>query len=83
MSTDIGCGSVVECLTPDRGIAGSILTGGTALCPWARHSIPCLVLTCPDITEKLLTAKKKSKQTVFKVTLAAMSETDNFHLTFS
>ena len=26
-------GSVVECLTPDRGAAGSSLTGATALCP--------------------------------------------------
>ena len=26
-------GSVVECLTRDRGVAGSRLTGGTALCP--------------------------------------------------
>ena len=28
-------GSVVECLTWDRGAAGSSLTGVTALCPWA------------------------------------------------
>ena len=26
-------GSVVECSSLDRGVAGSILTGGTALCP--------------------------------------------------
>ena len=26
-------GSVVECLTPDKGAAGSSLTGVTALCP--------------------------------------------------
>ena len=26
-------GSAVECLTRDRGFSGSILTGGTALCP--------------------------------------------------
>ena len=26
-------GSVVECLTQDRGVAGSNLTGGTVLCP--------------------------------------------------
>ena len=26
-------GSVVECLTLDRGVAGSILTRGAALCP--------------------------------------------------
>ena len=28
-----GSGSVVECLTRDRGVAGSSLTGITALCP--------------------------------------------------
>ena len=53
-------GSVVECLTRDRGVAASSLTGGTVLYPCARHFILCLVLvqrrkTCPDITEKLLT----------------------------
>ena len=32
-------GSVVECLTRDRGAAGSSLTGVTALCPWARTLI--------------------------------------------
>ena len=26
-------GSVVECLTPDRGVVGSSLTSVTALCP--------------------------------------------------
>ena len=26
-------GSVVKCLTQDQGVAGSRLTGGTALCP--------------------------------------------------
>ena len=26
-------GSVVECLSPDRGVAGSSLTGVTMLCP--------------------------------------------------
>ena len=26
-------GLVVECLTQDRGVAGSSLTGGTVLCP--------------------------------------------------
>ena len=30
-------GSVVECLTRDRGAVGSSLTGFSALCPWARH----------------------------------------------
>ena len=46
-------GSVVDCLTRDRGAAGSNLTSVTALCP-------CLVLVQPrktsaDITEKPLT----------------------------
>ena len=45
-------GSVVDCLTRDRGTAGSNLTNVNALCP-------CLELvqprkTSPDITEKLL-----------------------------
>ena len=53
-------GSVVECLTRDRGVAGLSLTCVTVLCLRARHINPCLVLvqprkTCPDITEKLLT----------------------------
>ena len=30
-------GSVVKCLTRDRGAAGLSLTGITVLCPWARH----------------------------------------------
>ena len=34
-------GSVVECLTRDRGVVGSNLTRGTVLCPWARHFILC------------------------------------------
>ena len=47
--------SVVECLSPDRGVAGSNLNSVTALCPRARHINPCLVLvqprkTCPNIT---------------------------------
>ena len=32
-------GSVVECLTQDRGADGSSLTGVTELCPWARTLI--------------------------------------------
>ena len=41
-------------------VAGLSLTGGTVLCPLARHYILCLVLVQPrktrlDITEKLLT----------------------------
>ena len=53
-------GSVVECLTRDRGAAGSSLTGVTVLCPLAGHIYPCLVLvqprkTRPNISEKLFT----------------------------
>ena len=49
-------GSVVECLTRDRGIAGLSLTGTTALCPCTRRIYPSLVLihpkkTPPDIAE--------------------------------
>ena len=43
-------------------------TGVTALCPWARHIDPSLVLvqprkTCPFITEGLLMGRKESNQT--------------------
>ena len=53
-------GSVVECLTRDRRAAGLRLASFTALCPWARHISPSLVLiqpskTRPDVTERLLT----------------------------
>ena len=37
-------GSVVECLSRDRGAAGVSLTRVTALCPRARHINPSLVL---------------------------------------
>ena len=61
-------GSVVECLTQDRGAAGSSLTGVTALCPWARHFNPSLALvqprkTPPYITERLLIRRAESNQT--------------------
>ena len=61
-------GSEVECLTRDRGAAGSSLTGVTALCPSARHINPSLVLvqprkTHPYITERLLMGRKESYQT--------------------
>ena len=61
-------GSVVECLTLDWGAGGSSLTGVTALCPWARHINPSLVLvqprkTCPYITERLLMGHIESNQT--------------------
>ena len=53
---------MVECLTLDREVAGSSLTGVTALCPYVRHINPCLELVqpkknLPDNTEKLLTGK--------------------------
>ena len=55
-------GSVVECLTRDRGVVGSSLTVDTTLCPWAKCFILCLVLvqsrkTWPDMSEKVLTGK--------------------------
>ena len=55
-------GSVVECLTHDRGVVGLSLSSITALCRWARHINPCLVVvqprkTRPNMTEKLLTGK--------------------------
>ena len=61
-------GSVVECLTRDRGAAGSSLFSVTALCHQARHINPSLVLvqprkTCPFITERLLMGRKESNQT--------------------
>ena len=43
-------GWVVECLTRDRGAAGSSLSCVTVLCPWARHIYPCLVLVQPRKT---------------------------------
>ena len=58
---------MVECLTRDRGVAGSSLTGVSVLCPRAKtHLIPCLVLvqpakTRPDITGKLLTGTLRIK----------------------
>ena len=39
-------GSEVECLTQDPGIADFV-----ALCPCARHFIPCLALVQPRKTE--------------------------------
>ena len=61
-------GSVVECLTRDRGAAGSSLNGVTALCPWAKHINPSLVLIQPRknrpyITERLLMGYKEPYQT--------------------
>ena len=60
------------CLTRYRGVAGSSLTGGTAMCPWARPFILCLVLvqhkkTHPDMTEKIVDwdVKNQNKQASF------------------
>ena len=63
-----GSGSVVECLTRDRGVGGWSLTGTTAFCQKAGHIIPYLVVaqrrkTSPDITERLLMGRKESNQT--------------------
>ena len=60
--------SVVECLTRDRGAAGSNLTGTSAFCPSARHINPSLVLvqprkTCSFIIERVLMVLKESIQT--------------------
>ena len=58
--------AVVECLTRDLRAAGFSVTGVTALCPWARHINPCLVMVKPrktrsDETERL--GRKESNQT--------------------
>ena len=50
-------GSVVECLNRDQGVAGSSLTGASALCPWASHFILCLVLVKPWTTRPAMTEK--------------------------
>ena len=65
-------GSVIECLTRDRGAAGSSLTGVTALCPWARHINASLVLvqprkTHPYITETLLMGRKESNYFIWYI----------------
>ena len=57
---------MVECLTRDRGVAGSRITGITG--PRARHIYPSLVLvqprkTRPCLTERLLMGRKESNQT--------------------
>ena len=76
-------GSVVECMTRNRGAAGSSLTCVTALCSWARHISPSLVLvqprkTRPYVTERLLMGSKESNQTnkqTIKVTLPFLLKT--------
>ena len=55
---------MVECLTRDPRAVGSSLTGVTALCAWARHINPSLVLvqprkTRPYITERLFMGRNK------------------------
>ena len=60
-------GSVVECLTRDRGAESLSITGITELCPLVRHINPSLVLvqprkTSPYITERLLMGQKESNQ---------------------
>ena len=46
-------GSIYK-LARDRGAAGSSVSGVTALCPWARHVNPSLVLVQPKNTRPLL-----------------------------
>ena len=60
-------GLVVECLTPDRGAAGSSLTG-VCVVSLSKSINPSLVLvqprkTRPFITERLLMGRKESNQT--------------------
>ena len=63
-------GSVVECLTRDRGTAGWASLASLGCGPWARHIYPSLELvqlrkSCPCLTERLLMGCKKSNQTNF------------------
>ena len=55
-------GSVVECLTRDRGVAGLSLTGGTGIVSLSKTHSPLITIVLvqprknrPDLTEKLLT----------------------------
>ena len=55
---------MVKCLTPDRGAAGSSLTGVTAFA-LSKSINPSLILvqprkTCPFITERLFMGRKES-----------------------
>ena len=50
-----GGGAGVECLTRDRGAAGSSLTGVTALCPLTSQINPSLVLVQPRKTRPFIT----------------------------
>ena len=61
-------GSVVECLTRDRGAVGSSLTGVTALWSLSKTHYPSSVLVQPRkirpcLTERLLRGCKESNQT--------------------
>ena len=61
-------GSVVECLTRDRGTTGSGLTGVNALWSLSKTHFSSLVLvqprnTRPCLTERLLMGCKESNQT--------------------
>ena len=69
-STTKGLKGVVECLTRDKKVAGSIFTGITCVVSFSRHINACLLLvqprkTRPDITEKNVDwdVKNKIKQT--------------------
>ena len=58
-------GSVVECLTRDRGAAGSSLSGVTALWSLSKTHFSSLVLVqprknCPCLTKRLLMGRKES-----------------------
>ena len=61
-------GSVVECLTQDRGAAGSSLNGVTELWSLSKTHFFSLVLVQPRknrpcLTERLLMGRKESNQT--------------------
>ena len=61
-------GSVVECLTLDRGAAGSSLNSIISVVSLSKNINPSLVLvqprkTHPFITERLLMGRKESNQT--------------------
>ena len=77
-------GSVRECLTRDWEAAGSSLTSATALCPWARHINPSLVLvqprkTHPYITERLLMGRKESNQPTKPLTMCTYYSAESFN----
>ena len=67
-------GSVVECLTRDRGPQFRASPTSQRCGPWARHIYPSLVLfkprkTRPCLTEILLMGRKESNQTKHKLSL--------------